>query len=100
MRDGLAATKASETQEKQSLDKQRDRSSLKRVKTNTGRAHSVRDGSLRAVTDRRCDTCLLSRREQHGGCDAPTLAALLCCTCFLNNVTSPSAYTCGTYQKV
>lgn len=60
LKDRLAATTASETQEKQSLDES-DRGSLKRVSTNTASTHSMRDESLRAVPDRRCDTCLLSR---------------------------------------
>lgn len=57
MRDGLATAKASETQEKQSLDGH-DRGSLKRVNTNTASMRGLRDGSLCAVTDRRCDTLL------------------------------------------
>lgn len=51
----MEATKASETQEKQSLD-ERDRGSLKRVSTNSASTHGMRDGSLRAGMDRRCDT--------------------------------------------
>lgn len=58
--------KSSKIQEKRLCDK-RDRGSLKRVSTNTVSTHSMRNESLHAVADRRCDICMLSGQEQERG---------------------------------